>query len=251
MKIALLFGGELRNFSEGFGTWEAALESLDYDIMISTWSSTHSFSDRYEKYNHFNKKTEVNKEEIIKIVDERKIKYLNIEEPISFEHRGNNQIYHWQRLLFSLINCKDDYDWVIITRPDAIVNEMFDLAEFIRSAIPSNMYAPETVTVTPPPSPFLVTALDWCFMASPSKMINVFLPLPYMRILDSISVANQLGDNMHSHLAHYFVNNRHFIHGGLNIAVNDFNFYPHKLIDLELKKDVIRLQDDQVGTHHI
>lgn len=234
MKIALLFGGELRNFNEGFGIWGAALESFDYDIMMSTWSTTHSFSDKNEKYNHLNKKTEVHKEEIFKIVGERKIKYLNIEEPIRFEHRGNNQIYHWQRLLFSLINFKTEYDLAIITRPDAIIDQMFDLSKFIKNADSSKIYAPSSVVTTSPPSPFLVTVTDWCFMSSPSNLINVFLPLPYMRILDSNSITKQLGDNMHSHLAHYFVNNQYFIHDGLKISVNDFNCYPHKLADLGL-----------------
>ena len=52
-------------------------------------------------------------------------------------------------------------------------------------------------------------------MASPKKLIDTLLPLPYMKMLAPELIENELGDNMHTHLAHHFVKNRCYVYGGL------------------------------------
>jgi hypothetical protein len=214
-RVALLFGGELRNFSECYNSWITSLDGNDVDVFLSTWDKSREFSDRITEKQNNNGTFEVTKELVNDIVGDR-LKYLNIETPINFEHRGNNQIYHWHRLLTVLINYKNDYEWAIIVRPDAVVSPSLNLSRFIlKLTDKNNIYAPGALVTTPPPIPFTVTIPDWCFMASPDKLINVLLTLPYMKILDMETISKQLGDNMHTHLAHHFVENRCYVFGGL------------------------------------
>jgi hypothetical protein len=213
-RVALLMGGELRNFNECFPSWNN--QGIDFDLFLSTWSTSHLFSNNATSLQHLNSSFEVNPE-LIESITHKKPKYLNIEAPINFEHRGNNQIYHWHKLLTTLINLKNDYDIAIITRPDTCIAnpKSVNMLEIISK---DKIYGASTLSITEP-CPFLVSVNDWFFMANPLKLIDILLPVPYMKVLDEDMIRKHMGDNMHTHLAHYFVANRHYIDTINEIAV--------------------------------
>ena len=81
---------------------------------------------------------------------------------------------------------------------------------------------------------------DHFFMASPNKLIHTLLPIPYMKLADPIQIKSGRGDNMHGHLAKYFINNDIYIHGVktapliipvvTHILVNSFDKMSHRAI---------------------
>jgi hypothetical protein len=217
-KIALLVGGEYRNFSEQFPTWKF-LDQFDYDIFMSTWSLSNTTTDRAGWVNSRPKES-ITREKILSVVKKDPV-YLNIEQEIDFDHRGNKQIYHWQRLLTVLINLQKDYDYAIITRPDVQVVPVDIVSNLLDTADPSKIYGASTINVTEPPNPNMLTVNDIFFMASPKMLIDILLPVPYMKIKSHEEVNAGRGDNFHTHLANYFVSNSIYIHqasGGIQVV---------------------------------
>lgn len=205
-------GGEFRNFAECFPTWTSDfLSQFDYDIFLSTWSITNVFSDLDTHYQELNRKEDVTEDNILNIIG-KKPRFLNIEEPINFEHRGNGRIYHWQRLLTTLNRYKSEYDYAIITRPDVILNK-FALAKFINECDKSIIYSTSRIFITDPPTETIACADDWFFMSNPKKLIDVLLPIPFMKIADPYLISAGRGEHSHRHLAEYFIMNNHYIHG--------------------------------------
>lgn len=217
-KLALLIGGEFRNFSECFPTWTAMEEN--YDLFLSTWSISNWFSDNstYVSQDE-NRRFDVT-EDLILSITKKPPKYLNIEPPINFSHRGNKQIYHWHRLITALVNVQHEYEYALITRPDAIVLDsnfwkIFDQDRSfwkICNDAPSDRFFGSTgIQNSPPPIPFPITIADWAFLSTPQTLINILLPVPYMKNSHPSEIARGRGSNFHSHLAYYFVNNDHYV----------------------------------------
>lgn len=214
-KLALLIGGEFRNFSECFPSWEPM--KGNYDLFLSTWSTSNWYSDNSTYLpQHNNRKFDVTEEMILSIVGETP-KYLNIETPINFSHRGNKQIYHWHQLLTTLINVQHNYEYALITRPDAIVFDsnfwkMFDQDHsFWKNSTVDRFFGSSGITNCAPPHPFPISVEDWVFLSTPQMLINVLLSVPYMKVCHHTEVERGRGDNFHSHLAYYFVNNDYYV----------------------------------------
>jgi hypothetical protein len=217
-KLALLIGGEFRNFSECFSTWEPMKGY--FDLFLSTWSTSNWYSDNSTYLPQYNNRNfEVTEEMVLSIVEEPP-KYLNIESHINFSHRGNKQIYHWHRLLTTLINVQNEYEYALITRPDAIVfdSTFWKIFEQDKSfwkicedAPADRMFGSSGIENRAPPEPFPITVSDWAFLSTPQTLINILLPVPYMKICHHTEIERGRGDNFHSHLAYYFVNNDHYI----------------------------------------
>jgi hypothetical protein len=209
-KLALLFGGEFRNFSQCFQTWEPMRK--DYDIFLSTWSISNWYSDNSTYLPQRNNRTfDVTEETVLSIVGEP-LKYLNIEKPINFPHRGNKQIYHWHRLLTALINVQYEYEYALITRPDASIVNPLEFWKIFDNPPSDKLFGASEVIGTPPPKPYPITIADWFFLSTPTNLINILLSVPYMKICTPYEVERLLGDNFHTHLAYYFVNNNHYVY---------------------------------------
>ena len=214
-KLALLFGGEFRNFSECLPSWESMKDQ--YDIFLSTWSTSNWYSDNSTYLPQHNNRTfDVTEETVRSIVGEN-LKYLNIESPINFSHRGNNQIYHWHRLLTALINVQNEYEYALITRPDAIVDDpifwkMFEHDQsFWKNSNLDRIFGSSGIVNCAPPLPFPITIQDWAFMSTPQTLIDILLSVPYMKMCPITEIKKGRGDNFHTHLAYYFVNNYHYV----------------------------------------
>lgn len=214
-KIALLIGGEFRTFFSCLPAWKN-LSNLQIDFFISTWSKTYIYSDRYDSYDeNFTKDDNPNfystvDSANIKTLLGDQLKFLNLEEEIKFEHRGNKQIYHWHKLLCNLINVADNYDYAIITRPDLEV--IFHDKSFLQKVDTNKIYGSSALVVSEPPIPFVLNIHDVFFMSNPKKLIEVLLPVPYMKIKSEDEIALGRGDNFHHHLAYYFANNNIYIY---------------------------------------
>jgi len=215
-RLAILIGGEYRTFSSCFKYWKF-LDNFDYDIFFSTWDMSNRYSDAYTaftedftKESNPNVKESITADKILSVIGKQP-KYLNIEKEIDFDHRGNKQVYHWQKLITALINLRYSYDYVIITRPDLIIRGD-EFPNFILSIDPNNMYGVSNLRITAPPLPFVVTVHDIAFMSSPETLIKTLLPVPYMRLATAEQIQNGLGDCLHTHLAHYFVSNSIYVH---------------------------------------
>lgn len=206
-------GGEFRNFEYSFQTWfNKCLKNFQYDLFMSTWSESHLFSNRLLNIQDKNFVFEVNEEKVLSITKTAP-KFLNIEKEIHFDHKGNKQIYHWQKLLINLINYKTEYDFAIITRPDVSV-ETGDANLFpnqLKKCQANEIYGESEIVITPPPAPFISTIHDIYFMSSPSTLIDSLLPLPYMEIKSSYEISQGKGDNMHTHLSKYFISKNQYV----------------------------------------
>jgi hypothetical protein len=245
-KLALLIGGEYRNFSQQFPTWKF-LDQIDYDIFMSTWSQSNVSTDKLVVRPEWTRES-ITKEKILSVVGKTPI-YLNVEHEINFEHRGNKQIYHWQRLLIALINLHKDYDYAIITRPDVEIKQPDDIVSALADADPYKIYGASTVNVTVPPEWHMLTVNDIFFMATPKVLIDILLPVPYMKMKSSEELITGKGDNFHSHLANYFVSNNIYINqasAGILIVrgiemtedIENLSRYYFKLIE---EKDIANL----------
>lgn len=225
-RIALLMSGDFRTFKLAFPGWYKNLYPYaKVDLFLSTWNRTSLFSDKHELLKHKNKFWDVDKEHVMDICKEYGVtpRYLNIEEPVDFFHRGNKQIYHWHRNITKLINCKDDYDFAILTRPDATLTST-NLANLLDYFNNDYIYSTQSLWINPTDLPYVVNIFDIFFMASPKNLIEVFLPVPYMTAKGE-KINNKGLDNMHSHLAYYFVNNFINVQGipGSNVYLYDHN----------------------------
>ena len=231
-KLALLIGGEFRNFSECFQSWAPIMDNCD--VFLSTWSTSNWYSDNstYLPQSN-NRKFDVTEENVRSVVGEP-LRYLNIEPPIDFPHRGNKQIYHWHRLLTTLINVRHEYEYALITRPDAMVFDpnFWKIFEHDRSfwklsgdIIPDRIFGSSGIENLAPPEPFPISVSDWAFLSTPDTLINILLPVPYMKICHHTEIERGRGDNFHSHLAYYFINNGYyleqFLYGQLYVASQD------------------------------
>jgi len=208
-KLALLVGGEYRTFSQKFPTWKF-LDQFDYDIFMSTWNSSTLNGDR-NGIDDIDPKKSITESYILSTVGKTP-KYLNLEQEIDFEHRGNKQIYHWQKILIKLINLQHEYDCAIITRPDIEIPDIDSFNRRINSIDLSKIYGASPINVTGPPLPFVVTVNDIFFMSTPKKLIDTLLPVPYMKIKSHTEIMAGRGDNFHTHLAHYFVLNNIYVY---------------------------------------
>jgi hypothetical protein len=87
------------------------------------------------------------------------------------------------------------------------------------------MFGPSGIETRAPPVPFPLYVEDWFFLSTPETLINILLPVPYMKNCHHSEVARGRGDNFHTHLAYYFVNNSHYVepipYG--NICVNSLD----------------------------
>ena len=204
-------GGEYRSFSHCITTWEnQVMHDLTIDLFLSTWNQSFAFSERMSempKFKHLeNKKFNVFQEDIKKQTS-LPIKYLNVENQISFEHRGNNQIYHWHNLIVNLINLKNDYDFAFITRPDVEISFQVKLYESIKNVSKYILYGMKPIEINEPSKHFVVNVSDIYFLASPNLLIDVFFYLPYMKTESLDMTLTGKGTNFHNHLAYYFIKN--------------------------------------------
>jgi hypothetical protein len=225
MKVACLIGGEFRTFTQCFPTWDF-LNDVDHDVFMSTWSKTFRYSTNFTDYpssdwkkTHPNVVSDVHETEIRKVVGDR-LRFLNIDDEINFDHRGNKQIYHWQKCLFALMNCLTEYDFALITRPDLLLTRntnvnMFDMLD------KAKLYGGSNISLTPPPLPYVVTVNDIFFVSSPRKLIDTLLHVPFMKMKSAQEINDGKGENLHIHLAQYFISNNVFVHEieHLNMAV--------------------------------
>ena len=229
-KLALLIGGEFRNFSECFHTWKP-MEG-NYDLFLSTWSTSNWYSDNSTYLPQYNNRTfDVTEDTVLSVVKESP-KYLNIEAPINFLHRGNNQIYHWHRLLTTLINVQHEYEYALITRPDTIAHPDFwkifnhDLSFWKSSDMMTDRkFGASGIVNTPFPSAFPISTCDWAFLSTPQTLIDMLLPVSYMKICHPTEIAQGRGDNFHTQLAYHFVNNNLYVEAFPygNIVVNSLD----------------------------
>lgn len=214
-KIAFLIGGEFRTFEYCYPFWKNNfLKYHNYDLFVSTWNKSHSFTDSandgMNQYQHLNKIVDINEEKIVKVTGVQP-KFASIENPINFDHRGNNTIYHWHRLLTALMNFRDDYDLAILTRPDVRLNPC-SMYEFVETCDVNNFYGCSEIRLEPPPLPYRATMNFIFFMSSPKKLIDTLLPVPYMKLASSELINQGRGDNMHTHLAKYFLQNDYYVY---------------------------------------
>lgn len=209
MKIALLMGGEYRIFDSCFENWhDQCLKNFEYDLFLSTWSKTNRLSDKFGDVSP----TNVTRDRVLGATRSKEPYFLNIEDDIQFHIRPNKQIYHWHRLLTNLINVKDQYDFVILTRPDVFINnETINVTEFIKNCDKNKLYGASKISITTPEIYHRLTVHDIYFMGSPDVLIDMLLPVPFITTdIETEKIGRGIG--MHTHLANYFVQRNIFVH---------------------------------------
>lgn len=214
IKIALLMGGEFRSFESCFTNWKKHLfNNNEYDLFLSTWSTTNNLSDKFSDV----VQTDVTKERVMSVLD-KEPKFLNIEKEIDFGARYNKQIYHWLRLITSLINYKDDYDVAILTRPDMLLRNYLGMNTWLKTYDKNKVYGASEISLNGPDSVFPLTVHDIYFISDPRKLIDSFIGLPMVKYNPTLAMAGKT-PSMHDWLADHFFKNGIYIHryepGGL------------------------------------
>lgn len=212
MKIALLMGGEFRNFEKCIVSWRKnLLDNFEYDLFLSTWSETNSLSDKFPDIT----RSTVTEERVVNALG-KQAKFLNIEKEILFELRPNKQIYHWTRLITQLVNYKDEYDFAILTRPDVSFNERSDyplttMPEFVNTCNKQHLYGASTIAIADVSIYHRLTIYDIYFMSGPKTLIESFISLPMINDEVENRKLGQ-GHSMHNWLASHFVNKNIYVH---------------------------------------
>lgn len=203
-KIALLMGGEFRNFYHCYETWINQLEGeLEFDLFLSTWNTSSTYSNKHiqndEKINEF----VVNKEDIELFVGDR-LKFCNIEKEINFTHRGNKQLYHWFLLLTHLMNYQTEYSYVFITRPDVKIDNTVNFVESLKMIDKTFLHASSEIYIDTTKY-FKYTMHDIYFLGTPNIVIESLLYIPLMKTASFKDRIEGKGINLHNHFAEHFV----------------------------------------------
>lgn len=196
-KIAVLVGGEFREFETAIKTW-FWINEIDCDFFISTWS----VSRETNLPMGIDFEENVTREKILKHVPNAVINIEKYEpgETLHSTMNPNKFIYH-MRKLFNMVEMSDcEYDLILLTRPDIAYKDTGGFTEYIKTIDDEYIRALGPICFSPPPGTIYVQ--DLLFIGKKDVMRNTFLSLPYV---------DTTVRDMHYYLAKHFVYNDVYI----------------------------------------
>lgn len=202
-KLAVLIGGEFREFERAQKSW-TFLNDIEHDIYFSTWNISHEINDKFSV-------------DLIENVTEDKIrKYfpeaiINItSDDFLIDHPVHKLVYHWRNLLNMVDISNVTYDSILLIRPDIRlhfgdsdeVEPVFDINSFVDNMSNDIIYSTNKIDYLPPPTFCFIN--DVLFMGKYNMIRKAF-----MSFLPSIK-KNEIFD-IHNELSRYFINNNIYV----------------------------------------
>ena len=194
-KLAILVGGMFREFENAHKSW-SFLNYESNDVFFSTWDKTQEI----------NQKLEIDIEE--DVTEERIKKYLpnayiqinkDTIEDLSTVSSIKKIIFHWKILIKMVEESGNQYDTIILTRPDLYIREKVDLNKFIENIVDGRVYGLTPVEQRPYYPFFYVQD---CLFFSKFNVIE--------KMINKLEI-NPEADDIHGYLSCYFINNRIFV----------------------------------------
>jgi len=203
-KLAVLVGGEFREFENAHKTW-GFLKDFDYDIFISTWDMSYEI----------NEKLNINLSE--KVTSDRIRKYfpnaiINIQDDFNVNIESSyKMLHHWKMLYYMLMKSGNEYDTILLIRPDICLSYEDNFSEMINNILDDRIYNLSWVQQIPPPGYAYVN--DVFFIGKTPMMLKVIaeFPNPF-----------NLNKSIHYHLAKYFFKNNIYVDGSLQLSIRFF-----------------------------
>jgi hypothetical protein len=188
-KVAVLVIGEFREFEIAHKSWEF-LNHIDYDLFISTWDTSTEINQPL----NININETVEKSQILKYFPDA---YVNIKH--NPEHISNVVRYAIHlRSLFNMMEISgNEYDIVMLIRPDLYLRENESFGEYINNISETNIIYGFSHAYQKKPPNFLHVN-DVLFVGPASLMRNTFL---------SFRSSDITHHSVHYHLARHFIDN--------------------------------------------
>lgn len=187
-KLAVLVGGEFREFESAYPSWPFL--SIEHDFFISTWDTS---IEKNPKLN-IDLLEEVSSARILKHFPNA---HINIESDTMLVDNSKKQRHHWKKLFEMVANTGVEYETVILIRPDIRIIEKKNLNDFICSINDFSLYVNGLgITFMPPPAFIYVN--ETILMGKYKVVKDAILSLPEFDISKF---------NVHYHIAKHFVNN--------------------------------------------
>lgn len=189
-KLAILVGGEFREFASCYPTWKE-LTNINNDVFISTWDHT---EEQNTKMN-INVTRRITPTDIRNVCPNAIINIETISPSLNLSRSSHKQIYHWRKLFNMLFQSNYCYDTVLLTRPDIFL-KLNNFQDYLKNISDDRIYG--IGPVEQKPSPVYAYVPDVLFFGKTAKMIEAFRGLPFY--------ATEIKD-IHYHLAKHFVIN--------------------------------------------
>lgn len=190
MKIAVLICGDYREFDYSYQFWNF-VNQIDCDIYMSTWNKSIQINEHLGINLHEDiseDRVKKNNPNIIcSILNEYDYFDLNKNSP---DDNSNKMIFHWKNCLKLLKNSGNEYDLILLTRPD-IIPKNENIKEIYKCIETDRIYGQKFIEITGKNFYFLV---DLFFIGNYYTMSHMIENIP-----DKINV------NIHTFLARYFL----------------------------------------------
>ena len=189
-KLAILVGGELREFASCYPTWRE-LTDINHDLFISTWDHTEEQNVKMG----ISVSRRITPEDIRNVCPNAIINIETISPSLNLSRSSHKQIYHWRKLFTMLFQSDYCYDTVLLTRPDIFL-KLNDFQDYLQNISDDRIYGIGEAQQQPPPVYAYVP--DVLFFGKTARMFEAFRGLPYY--------GTEVKD-IHYHLAKHFVIN--------------------------------------------
>lgn len=206
-KLAILVGGELREFASCYPTWRE-LTDINHDLFISTWDHT---EEQNAKMN-INVSRRITTKDIHDVCPNAIINIETANPLLNLNLSSYKQIYHWRKLFNMMFQSNYCYDTVLLTRPDIFL-KLNDLQDYLQNISDDRIYGIGEAQQQPPPVYAYVP--DVLFFGKTARMLEAFRGLPFY--------GTEVKD-IHYHLAKHFVINDTYVQAIPNTIMDSLIF---------------------------
>ena len=193
-KLAILIGGELREFASCYPSWRE-LTDIEHDIFISTWDHT---EEQNTKMN-INVSRRLTPADIHNVCPNAIINIETLSPSLNLSRSSHKQIYHWRKLFNMLYESNYCYDTVVLTRPDIFL-KLNNFQDYLQNISDDRIYGIGSAQHEPPPVYAYIA--DVLFFGKTARMVEAFRGLPYY--------GTEVKD-IHYHLAKHFIINDMYV----------------------------------------
>jgi hypothetical protein len=206
-KLAILVGGELREFASCYPTWKE-ITDIEHDLFISTWAHTEEQNRKMHIYTN----RRVTSTDIHDVCPNAIINIETNNPSLNLNLSSHKQIYHWRKLFNMLFESNCCYDTVLLTRPDIFL-KLNNFQDCLQNISDDRIYGIGEVQQQPAPAYAYVP--DVLFFGKTARMVQAFRGLPYY----GIDVKD-----IHYHLARHFFINDMYVQGLPSTAIDSLIF---------------------------
>jgi hypothetical protein len=190
-KLAILIGGEFREFELAHRSWPFL--TIEHDFFMSTWDTSHEQNTKLGIDLH----EVVTTDRILKYIPHAKI---NIEPDTMQVNNNIKHLYHQKKVFEMADKTGVEYDTAILIRPDLNIIEKNNFNSFINNINDSSIYGISGIVIKSPPEFIYVN--EHILIGKYNLLKKIILSLPEFDISKFY---------IHYHIAKHFVNNDIYI----------------------------------------